>query len=610
MAKSARESLDVPATTAPAGEPLAAVLSSQFARLGQTRPPLSCLGTSGQRYILALSVRGQYQECLAYAERCARRSEAMAMRTLVQGARCAVALQQHRRALDLFRQGATLRAFRRADDASFLLMEYATFTEFGIYPRLTNAVVELHPRWRRRERGLALAAVRLLKRGDVTAEEKLQARQFIEEQLVRARGAYADWLKVARLSIAHDEGEIPRAVQLLREDAPTLVNPLDWWVLGYRTLYRAALNANFAAATALYQAFLPHAHSRSWLPTEQNVLTYAQIRQSACPATLLQGEGLGDFQAVLARWREGSLGIDELRADLRARLALAPTAADLLTAQGDLLSLGGDPAGARAHYWRAHQACPQYNRAHWGLELLNRDERYAGYPEYARNEARLREVVARTQLPAEAAQYFVNWPGLPEAARARVTYGTRLWAPYIRELHAHGLKTYIKLPFEILSDAPGMHGLRDARIGPPTMPSYRNDNRLWDDVRGAGGATVVADLHEIQQAVHGGYNLLTHEIAHQFHHHLQNARPDLYQCLERLYAAARGRNRFPDAYAASNVKEYFAQGATYHMVPADSPARYGLNASWLPANDPDLHRFLQSVEASQGDLSRVECPLP
>jgi hypothetical protein len=141
------------------------------------------------------------------------------------------------------------------------------------------------------------------------------------------------------------------------------------------------------------------------------------------------------------------------------------------------------------------------------------------------------------------------------------------------------------------------------------MPNYKLDNRLWDDVRGAGGQFVISDHDETFETVHGDYNLLGHEIAHQFHAYLDRYQPGLSDCIETLYGNAKQRKKFPDSYAATNSREYFAQGITYFLIPEDAPSRYGINVSWYPENDPDLYRLMQSIALSEGVFSRISCPL-
>jgi hypothetical protein len=132
---------------------------------------------------------------------------------------------------------------------------------------------------------------------------------------------------------------------------------------------------------------------------------------------------------------------------------------------------------------------------------------------------------------------------------------------------------------------------------------------LWDDVRGLGGGTVIADHDETFESVQGDYNLLGHEMTHQFHFYLQQYQPLLSKCVDKLFSQAKRKDTFPDRYAATNVMEYFAQAVTYYLIPADSPARYGTNSSWYPKHDPDMYKFIQSIESSNGDFKSIICPL-
>ena len=82
-----------------------------------------------------------------------------------------------------------------------------------------------------------------------------------------------------------------------------------------------------------------------------------------------------------------------------------------------------------------------------------------------------------------------------------------------------------------------------------------------------------------------------------------------YQCIVRLYAKALAENNFPDAYSAGNKEEHFAQLVTYYLVPSDSPKRFGLNRRWLETNDGFALAFIQSIEASKGNIANIACAL-
>jgi hypothetical protein len=178
--------------------------------------------------------------------------------------------------------------------------------------------------------------------------------------------------------------------------------------------------------------------------------------------------------------------------------------------------------------------------------------------------------------------------------------------PSITSLYDNQFRTYIKYAFDLLSDSPGMSEIAEQRIG---GKNYPNDNRLWDDVRGVGGETVVADLAEVFQTVQGDYNLLGHEMTHQFQALLEKVDPAGLSCVEKLYEKDKLNKNFPDGYSAYNKEEHFAQGVTYWLIPSDAPARFGLNHSWLEQNDPEQLSFINSINSSGGDLSKITCPL-
>ena len=87
------------------------------------------------------------------------------------------------------------------------------------------------------------------------------------------------------------------------------------------------------------------------------------------------------------------------------------------------------------------------------------------------------------------------------------------------------------------------------------------------------------------------------------------ARPALDECINRLYQNAQKRDIFSDGYAKSAVAEYFAQGITYYLIPENFPERYGTNISWSKKYDPDLYKFMVSIDQANGDLKKILCPI-
>lgn len=225
-------------------------------------------------------------------------------------------------------------------------------------------------------------------------------------------------------------------------------------------------------------------------------------------------------------------------------------------------------------------------------------------PDYESNEKKVERELGSHQIPQEISSYISDWNALDAPTQRRVEYGMRIWLPWISLLKNSGYSTYIKFAFDLLSDSPNSADLKDERIG---GQNYPNDNRLWDDVRGAGGDTVIADASEVFQTVQGDYNLLGHEMAHQFQGLLESKYQAGLTCIQSIYDSAKAAKNFPDAYSAQNKEEHFAQGVTYYLVPPDSPQRFGLNQKWLVEHNPQQLAFIQSIESAAGDLNRISC---
>jgi hypothetical protein len=569
--------------------------------------PQKCEDPSSYTYTLSLTVRGNYDACIDYVDNCLKKFSNIPVATAIQGARCAKAQYKFAKAYEIFEAGRKSNDFK-GENASALILEFALFAQYTIYPGKTDDIIALHPTWTTDEKDSVKSLVQFLGKTTPVKKSKDQVFQFVDAQINNSHDFLARLLKTYRVALNLNEYRFAAAYDYLLKDVITLVNPLDWWQQSFQSLYSLSENADFARPLSMYKSFIPYANKRSFLPTEQNVYNYTQIYNSACKDTMLQGADYSALQNDLSQWKTGALPLANLIAKIEAENIQQSNKSDLLSTYAGLLVISGQKEKALEYYWKAQQSCPFNNRSHWGLVLLDRKNRYAAYPEFATNVKKLQDTVAQITFPPEIADYVLNWKALPAASQERVKYGARIWAPFMKDLSDADYKVYIKSPFELLSASPGFENSRDSRIGPPDMPSYKFDNRLWDDVRGAGGQHVIADHDESFETVQGDYNLLGHEITHQFHAYLNVKYPSLGDCVEKLYANAQKNKSFPDPYAASNSREYFAQGITYFLIPADAPARYGINSSWYPKNDPMLLAFMVSIQNSNGDFSKIQCP--
>lgn len=568
-----------------------------------------CDSEESYDFALALSINGNYQACIDYVSNCQiANPKTVKLPALIQGARCAAFEYNYQKAFDLLSRGLVAEDFK-GERASALILELATLARNTSFSEQTERIIEQGPNWSASDRTLVLGLVQMMSASPPSTVSKKQVFEFIDREVAGANEFYSRFLKNLRITLYSNDYQTQKAYEFLVQDAASLINPLDWWPSGFSILYEMADGIDFSQAKNLYLSYLPFAHARSVLPKESNVHTYSEISNESCKATMLQGEELIAFKQQLNRWKKGTLSLESLLNFIRTRPVSSLEKSDLLSTYASLLAIQGQFQEAEKYYWQAHLRCPYNNRAHWGLTLLSRRKKYQSFPEFKANEDYLYATIKNISFPPETRTYFSNWPSLPVDSQNRVKFAARIWAPYLKPMFAQGNLSYIKLPFEVLSEAPGLAELKDARIGPPNMPNYLYDNRLWDDVRGAGGKSVAADHDEVFQTVHGDYNLLGHEMAHQFHAFIARSAPHLNTCIDKLYAAAQRRDLFSDGYAKSTVKEYFAQGITYYLISPQMPARYGLNASWFQKNDPAFFSFMASIENSKGDLNQITCPL-
>lgn len=58
-----------------------------------------------------------------------------------------------------------------------------------------------------------------------------------------------------------------------------------------------------------------------------------------------------------------------------------------------------------------------------------------------------------------------------------------------------------------------------------------------------------------------------------------------------------------------SAEEYFAQGVTYYLVPADSPARFGATRERLLDIDPMLFEFVDTIARAEVEAEDMLCPL-
>ncbi len=590
------------AMTEAEAEKLAAELTRQFEVFAKYKgkPKPACTSTDALPYILSFHIRGDYRGCIDFARACS--TTAVDPRVILRGALCGSSSYDFSAADDLFEAAANAR-FQSLAEFKEVLFQYASYAMLGNRESEVESILARHPSWNLEERKSWEGVIRRLsniQQGDLTNDE---VDRFLNARLTTEIGTFLALLKNIKLSISLNDHRYEDAISELKAYASSFENPLLWYTTAYNVMY-FGLDQDFRLARKIYDAYDPYAHRWSWFPNENNTYTYSEIYASACPANLAKGQAAAELGNIKRDIQNGTVGAQQALNALNALNVRFPNKADILTAIGGMYSMLERHEEAIATYWDAHRLCRYYNRANWGLLLEKRFARYSKMEDYQKNLDRLARELAGLTLPMDMPRYIVNWNSLGGEARKRVYYGARIWLPYVKMLADNGRAAYIKYAFELLSDSPGMSHMRDRRI-----LNTPNDNRLWDDVRGLGGDTVIADLSEVMQTIHGDYNLLGHEVAHQFEYLMNEFHDPGYQCIVKLYEKAKREDNFPDAYAAGNKEEHFAQLVTYYLVPSDSPKRFGLNRRWLETNDGFALLFIQSIDASKGAIGNITCPI-
>lgn len=555
-------------------------------------PPQDCADPDAVAYLLGLRSRGDAATCLAYALACtdeAARDPKTVGALALYGAGCAAVERQVDQATALYDLATTPDAIGGCPDARGRAFAYATFAVDDAPDLDVGAILDRADGW---DPARAEEVIRLLASG-ATPGDPASLEAWIDEAATGSDPllglqAVLAWIGELDAVLGDRDGA-------LREIGGNL-EPLAGSGRARAMVPTAFLNlysrsgGDLGPAGEMYAGYIPFAPRHGWLPNEYNVHTYTELYDDVCADALLAGEALGRYQDLRSGWIAGEIATPDALAEVRAQLDAEGERSDLLGLLGAMLEAGGDTGGAADAYWRAHQLCPYYNRAHWALRQLDLTRRLHN-----------RSPLPTPPLPAKdaLADYVVNYDSLSDDERAGLRHGLAIWLPYLEDLIGAGNSFYAKRPFELLSEAPGNADLRDQRV------AYEGDYRLWDDVRGVGGNPVVSDISEVALTRYGAYNLAVHEVAHQLHF---SAPAAIGACIQALYDGAAERDLFVNFYAAQNPEEYFAEGVTYFSVPVDAPGSFGTNRQWLLDNDPDLESLIAAFEG-QTPLAEVTCPV-
>jgi alpha-glucosidase len=106
-----------------------------------------------------------------------------------------------------------------------------------------------------------------------------------------------------------------------------------------------------------------------------------------------------------------------------------------------------------------------------------------------------------------------------------------------------------------------------------------------------------------------GNNVLVHELAHQMHFsHLDGNDPAFDKKLAELYNAAMDEDKWSGHYAATNRKEYWAEGVVMYFdaSPTNYENHYVNTKAELQEYDPDLYALIE--ETFRGFVWTPSCP--
>ncbi len=123
-----------------------------------------------------------------------------------------------------------------------------------------------------------------------------------------------------------------------------------------------------------------------------------------------------------------------------------------------------------------------------------------------------------------------------------------------------------------------------------------HDQRWYGALRGVGGKNAATGIESVLAAAELRYDTFAHEFAHQVHRYGFSG--EQKKVIAELYRRAVLTGRCLDYYAATNDREYLAQGYEAFISVAKSPFHHHLRRhtrAELRDRDPGLYRFLMRV---------------
>ncbi len=180
-----------------------------------------------------------------------------------------------------------------------------------------------------------------------------------------------------------------------------------------------------------------------------------------------------------------------------------------------------------------------------------------------------------------------SYPRLLPRERRAIRRAARPFARFFPILAGVGVRHDILGFEEGVCDAPERSWLRDRRTP---------DGRWYGGLRGVGGRVAATGIEAVREAADLRYHTFAHELAHQVH--IYALGPERQARIRELYVRAKKENRCLDYYAASNDREYFAQGYEAFVSVVKSPFLPALRRhtrAELRERDPALFRFLAEI---------------
>lgn len=202
---------------------------------------------------------------------------------------------------------------------------------------------------------------------------------------------------------------------------------------------------------------------------------------------------------------------------------------------------------------------------------------------------RLGELAQRLPSPRvkDIGRIVRGYDQLIEQERKVINRAAEPLAHYLEPL-LHQRVTHDILGFE--------EGMADARERRYLARRRTHDHRWYGGLRGVGGKNAATGIESIQAASQLRYDTFAHEFAHQVHYYGFSA--EQKKVVRELYDRAMLTDRCLDNYAATNDREYLAQGYEAFISVAKSPYHHHLRRhtrAELRDRDPGLYRFLMRV---------------